>query len=103
QDRSRLSWLANGAPEMIPDEEPTKAGTSWLRAALPTSWIGAADDFAKYLNYRAYLRALAFREGSAKGLEGPALATHVAQTLDNVPDSIHQEALANTLRSTFQE
>ena len=103
QDQSRLSWLANGAPEMIPDDEPTKAGTSWLRAALPTSWIGAADDFAKYLNYRAYLRALAFRDGSAKGLEGPDLATHVAQTLDNVPDSIHQEALANTLRSTFQE
>jgi hypothetical protein len=88
---------------MIPDEAPTQAGTSWLRAALPTSWIGAADDFAKYLNYRAYVRALAYRDGAGQGMEGPDLATHVAKTLDNVPDAIHQEALAQTLRSTFQE
>ena len=102
-DKSRLSLLANGAPEMIPDEAPTQAGTSWLRAALPTSWIGAADDFAKYLNYRAYAQALSLREGVSRGLEGPDLATHVAQTLDNIPDSIHQQALAQSLRSTFQE
>lgn len=103
QDKSRLSLLANGAPELIPEEMPTQAGASWLRAALPTSWIGAADDFAKYLNYRAYVRSLAFRDGIRQGLDGPDLSTFVSQTLDNVPDSIHQEALSNALRSTFQE
>jgi hypothetical protein len=103
QDQSRLSLLANGAPAMIPNEMPTQAGASFLRAALPTSWIGAADDFAKFLNYRAYLRSLAFRDGMQKGLEGPDLATHVSTTLDNVPDALHQQALAQTLRSTFQD
>lgn len=103
QDNSRLSAMANGAPEMIPDDMPQQAGASYLRAALPTSWIGAADDFAKYLNYRAYVRAGAFREGMAQGLRDGDLATHVSQSMDNVPDSLHQQALAETLRSTFQE
>lgn len=102
-DKSRLSLLANGAPEMIPEEMPTQAGASWLRAALPTSWIGAADDFAKYLNYRAYVRGLAYRDGVANGLDGPELATHIATSLDNVPEAIHQQALTQALRSTFQE
>jgi hypothetical protein len=103
QDQSRLSLMANGAPETIPENMPTQAGAAYLRAALPTSWIGAADDFAKYLNYRAYARSLVFRDGVSKGMEGPDLATHVATTLDNLPDAIHQQALAQTLRSTFQE
>ena len=103
QDKSRLSLLANGAPEAIGEEAPTQAGAAWLRAALPTSWIGAADDFAKYMNYRAYVRGLSYRDGVNQGMAGPDLATHIQQSMDNVPDSIHQEALTNALRSTFQE
>ncbi len=102
-DKSRLSLLSNGAPQTIADDAPTQAGASYLRAALPTSWIGAADDFAKYLNYRAYLREGAYRDGVSKGLDGPDLATHVATNLDNVPNWLHQQALAQALRSTFQE
>lgn len=102
-DKSRLSLLANGSPDLIQPDAPTQAGAAWLRAALPTSWIGAADDFAKYINYRAYLRTLAFRDAVSQGYDGQDLATHVARTLDNVPDSMHQQALAETLRSTFQE
>ena len=100
---TRLSLLANGAPEVIPLDAPTQAATSWLRTALPTRWIGAADDMAKYANYRAFVRQFAFRDGAAQGLTGADLSTYVAQRMENVPEALHQQALAETLRSTFQE
>src|SRR5262249_50792560 len=100
---ARLSLLANGAPDVIPADAPTMGALSYLRAALPTSWLGAADDFAKYVNYRAELRGLAYREGVGQGLDGDDLATHVAQRMDDVPPAMHQQALSGALANTFQE
>lgn len=100
---NKAARLAEGTGEALPSENPLPAMVNWWRAALPTSWIGAADDFAKFVNYRAELRALAFRDGSAKGLGGEDMATHIAQTMDAPPAAMHDQAWAAALRNTFQD
>lgn len=101
----RISMLANATPEALATEDAGAGAVQYLKGALPTSWIGAADDFAKYWNYRAEIGRLAYRSIAQSGLEpgSEEFATKLAQTLDNVPFGIHQEALTNTLKTTFQE
>lgn len=93
----------NHEPGPIAPEMPTQGAIAYLRAALPTSWIGAADDFAKVVNYRAEARALAYRDGMIKKLSGADLSNHVAQTMNNIPAHIHTQAITAALRNTFQE
>lgn len=100
---TRMDLLSDAAPAAYENGEPTRAAMDYLRSALPTSWIGAADDFAKTVNYRAELRALAYRDVTSKGLDGEDLETAMAQTMDNVPLSLHKQAVAAALRNTFQE
>ncbi|HEV2673376.1 MAG TPA: hypothetical protein VGV37_02475 [Aliidongia sp.] len=101
--KNRITALADGAPPDITTDQPTRGAVEYLKMALPTRWIGAADDFAKYVNYRAELRALAFRDGTGKGLDGDALGVHIDQTMAVPPVQMHEQAVTATLRSTFQE
>jgi hypothetical protein len=98
-----IESTANHPAELGDPENITSRAQQWARSALPTSWIGAADDFAKVINYRAEARALAFRDGMIKGLSSEDLSNHVTQTMTNVPQHIHQQAVSAALRNTFQE
>lgn len=99
----RATKLANGAPEALPANAPTVHAIEYLRMAAPTSWIGAADDFAKMVNYRAELHALAFRDGMAKGLDGDALQSHISDAINNVQPDMHGKAVDAALRNTLSE
>jgi hypothetical protein len=101
--KDRITALADGAPPALTTDQPTRGALDYLKMALPTRWIGAADDLAKYVNYRAELRAMAFRDGTAKGLGGQDLADHIDQTMDVPPVAMHEQAVTAALRSTFQE
>ena len=96
QQRFRLSALANGVPEPLEIEQPTKGMMGFIQSALPTSWIAGADDFAKVWQYRANLRALAYRESGGD-------TTEFTKILDNVPQWMHQQAANDALKYTFQE
>lgn len=98
---TRLQSLMNGVESPLPEGSNIRAAADMLRMALPTTWMGAADDFAKVMNYRGELHALAFREGMQNGLEGDALQDHIQNRLANVPQGMHEQALANALRNTF--
>lgn len=99
---SRLSLLAAGM-EPAPDEGPTLRGWQYLRAFLPTSLIGGMDDFAKVMNYRAELRAGAWRKAWQEGLTGDAQIARQTELLDVVPPDLHEQAMEGALRNTFQE
>lgn len=102
-DADRLAALGEGADAALSAENATRGWTSYLRSALPTSWIGAADDFAKYANYRAALRALAYRSGVKQGMEGAALDGYITETMNVVPRGLHVQALSEALARTFQD
>ncbi len=94
--RFRLSSLANGVSETAELDQPTRGMLGYLQSAMPTSWIAGVDDFAKVWEYRANLRALAWRQA-----EGDA--TEFERLLDNVPSNLHQQAMSQSLKYTFQE
>jgi hypothetical protein len=102
-DGRLITRTDNHPPEPIEQDQPTTGAVQYLRSALPTSWIGAADDFAKVVNYRAEARALAYRDGMIKKLSGDDLSNHVAQTMNNMPDHLHAQAVNAALKNTFQE
>jgi len=100
--------LMNAEPIQHAGDNAIMGGLSYLRAALPTSWIGAADDLAKYTNYEGAVRALVSRAARAEGLsrfgEGAQDWAHYMESnMNNVPEEIHQEAMATALRNTFQD
>ena len=99
----KLPLLSDGAPQALDASAPTVAASQYLRAALPTSWIGAVDDWAKFSHFRAELRGLAIRDGVQKGLSGADLAGHIATTMDAAPQAMSEQAWSAALRSTFQE
>lgn len=114
----RAAKLANGAPEALPANAPTAHALDYLRMAMPTSWIGAADDFAKMANYRAELHALVFREASARlaqrteaaangggkgNLPEQSLAEMVHDLVNNVSPEMHGKAVDAALRNTLAE
>jgi hypothetical protein len=100
---NRVRIAAEGAPTDLTPDQPTRAAVDYLKMALPTRWIGAADDFAKYVNYRAELNGLAFRSGMAKGLSGDDLESHISQIQAAPPSDMHEQAVSATMRTTFQE
>jgi hypothetical protein len=100
---SRVRSLADGAPPDLNTDQPTRAMSEYLKMALPTRWIGAADDFAKFMNYRAELRALAYRYAVKSGTLPEDLDGHIGEIMAAPSDAMHQQARANALRTTFQE
>jgi hypothetical protein len=99
-EKQRLGELAKG---MSGADEPTSGAIALLRAALPTDWIGAADDFAKTIHYRAELRRLSWASASKEGLEGDAMNARISELMDVPPPAIHEQALAYALKNSFQE
>lgn len=94
--RFRLSALANGVPEPLELDQPTRGMMGYIQSAMPTSWIASADDFAKVWQYRANLRALAHRasEGDSEKFQ---------DFLNTTPQWMHQQAMNEALKYTFQE
>lgn len=103
--KTRLSLLANGSElgAQGAATQPTHAALAYLRAALPTSWIAGVDDFAKTFHYRAELRAGAYRELSAKGLEGADLGGAINDAVANPSPALHSQALQKAQEMTFTE
>lgn len=100
---TRMEKLVGDGDAQVDAQHPTNAAFALLRAGLPTTWIGAADDLAKVMNYRAEARSLLQRQGVAQDLEGDALSQHINDGLANMPDDIHAQAKAAALSNTFQD
>lgn len=100
---NRVRTVAADAPATLGTDQPSRSVAEGLKMFLPTRWIGAADDFAKYMNYRAELRALAFRQASKAGAAPDELDSKVQEILAAPPDALHEQAVSNALRTTFQE
>lgn len=113
---SRNNLLGDAAPEAV--SSPYRAALEYLKSAMPTAWIGAADDFAKVANYRAELHAQAWRQASseiamreeaaAKGAKQGNLPPMGVQEryrylLDNVPSDMHDQAVAAALKNTLSD
>src|SRR6185437_11751761 len=84
-----LSELSRGAPPTLAVEAPTQSSMQLLKSIAangwkPTSWIGAADDFAKVWNYRAELYSLAFRESMKDGGDNPAAWQAAEDSLEKI-------------------
>lgn len=103
QQRTRLSALAAGHAAPEAGDAPTLSGFRLLRAAMPTSWIGAADDFGKVMAYRAEVRPLVLRKAVSEGLAGDALQQRMGDLLNAIPQDIHEQAVTAALRNTFTE
>ena len=99
----RLGALTEGAQEALDHTAPTQAAWEYLRAALPTSWIGSVDDWAKYSHYAAEVSRLAFRDSVDKGLTGEAQAEAIATMRANPPPAIQEQAWGAAQRLAFQE
>ncbi|HWK44928.1 MAG TPA: phosphoribosyltransferase [Stellaceae bacterium] len=99
----RLATAAEGAPPALAPDQPTRGALEYLKMALPTRWLGAADDFAKYVNYRAELRALAYREGAGLGKTADDLDAHIDAAMNAPSRAMHEQAVTAALRTTFQE
>lgn len=69
---------------------------SWYGAAL-NKFVGgtlaAGDEFAKTVLYNAQLRALGARQAKSLGLEGQAIADHIAEVVSNPPPMVRSEAM----------
>jgi hypothetical protein len=63
--------------------------------------LGAADEYSKTVLYQAQLRALATRQGIAKGLEGAALSKHIADALDAPTAKMRADAVTFAQYGTF--
>lgn len=107
--KTRLSMLANGAAPALDAAQPTANLSRYLAAALPTSWMGAVDDFAKMVNFRGEARALAYRDNYAKFLSENGAVDHaglnqaLAETMTNMPPALRERAVAAAKVNTFQE
>lgn len=97
----RAAELAKGTDDAR-TSSPTNAALAFLRAALPTTWIGAADDFAKVFHYRAGARMLAYTD-AAKGTTPEAAASQIHELMNNMPDGMHEQAVAYAVKNSFQE
>lgn len=99
----KIAALADGhAGPLAAVDEPAAGALAWWRSAMPSSWIAAADDWAKFTQYRAELRALAFRDAMAAAKDGPDLATHMAGVMDAPPQAMVDQAWQAARLNTFQ-
>lgn len=100
--------LADSAPEISTDAPTTawrdfmRASTNW-KSLMPTTWVGAVDDFATMMNYQAERHALAYRSAAAKGLDGPELEQAVDALESETPSWLHKQAVASAMANTFKE
>ena len=101
----RLAQLANGVEDAkaAAGDSPSWHALDYLRAATPTSWMAAADDWGKFMNYAAIKEQLIYRDAGEKGLKGDALAAHVNQQRQFTPQAMDAQARAEALRNVFQE
>ena len=100
---ARRTLLSRGAEGPLGTGDATRNAAGYLKMLVPTTWQGAYDDFAKYIYYRAELRAVAYRQGVERGLEGQALGQHINDALSSVPRDLHEVAKQAAVRNTFQD
>lgn len=63
--------------------------------------LAAGDEYSKTLLYQAQIRALATRQGVAKGLNGDALAKHIADVMADPPPLLTADAVQFAQYGTF--
>lgn len=93
--------------ETAAPETTGQAAMSYAKMGMPTTWIGAVDDFAKTINYRAALRYNAYGEAVSSGATAEeaksSVETIMAQKMQDVPDALHNRSVQDALQNTFQE
>lgn len=100
-EKLRASELAKGMDGQRVNS-PTNAAIAYLRAALPTTWIGAADDFAKVFHQRAGARMLAYMDAAKKS--SPELAaSHISDLMNNMPPALYEQSISYAVKNAFQE
>ncbi len=104
-DMAGMTRLYNQIPEPLSEATPTKSAAELIKYAMPTTYLGALDDAAKYVNYRAELQALAFRDAVKSGLTQGTdeFSAKMAASLQTPPSWMHEQALQSALRNTFQD
>lgn len=70
---------------------------------LPGKGLAWADDFWKFVNYRAETRAQAYRLGKKQGLVGEEFSKFVTDFQANPPDFVTSKARETARVNTFQE
>ncbi len=68
---------------------------------VPGRLLLAGDELFKATGYRMELNAQAFRNASAEGLEGDAMAKRMAQIIENPPENIQLAAIDAARYQTF--
>lgn len=101
----RFGQLANGAPPAITQATPAAGWQQFIKMMLPSNYIGAVDDAAKFMNYRGLVNALAYRQAAGEGLEAGSqgIADRISELTNDVPPDIHEQAFAGTLHNTLQD
>lgn len=103
----RQSMIGKVLPPQVLEEGGVGArfvdglATHVIRA--PGTFLSAEDAFFKGVNYRMSLHAHAYREATAEGLNGDAMAARMAEIIDNPPERIRVEAMEKAHINTFTD
>lgn len=103
KSKSRFGELAKAMAKPGEAEEAPSAAIRFLNMAIPTNWQLAADDFHKYFHYNAYRRLYAYERAAEGGGDAAAIGKRMQELLDVTPQDIHEAALGNALKNSFQE
>lgn len=76
-------------------------GTTGKVIRIPTRFLAAEDEIFKAIGYRQELNTLAYRAGIKEGLQGEALASRVAEILQNPTEEMMKAAITNAEYQTF--
>lgn len=68
---------------------------------IPGRALLTGDELFKGINYRSELHALAYRNGTAKGLKDADLSKYIADQLENPTNTLHIDSLQHSRVATF--
>lgn len=101
------TWRTGGA-NLVDPEKPTMTMGNLFSLMMPVRWMGATDDFFKWMNYQGELHAQAFRDASQAKLKDPNLTPEMFtqmmdQMIANPTKAMDTSAVNRALEGTFNK
>lgn len=101
------TWRTGGA-NMVDPEKPLMTMGNMLSLIMPVRWMGATDDFFKWINYQGEMHAQAFRDASQAKMRDPNLTPEAfTQMMDNMINNptkaMDSSAVNRALEGTFNK
>lgn len=101
------TWRTGGANLVDPDKPMMTMG-NMFSLMMPVRWMGATDDFFKWMNYQGELHAQAFRDASLAKTRDPNLTPEAfSQMMDNAINNptkaMDSAAVDRALEGTFNK